>query len=514
MTNKVCAFLVKTMYAVLFMFSVIMMFMSINAVLNPSLHFFQLDMNFAVQSAFILVLFIGILFVIFNLTNAQREENILSHSKDLTLIFLCAFCVRLCFLLFWGQHIDPVSDFGMAHATALGSEAHLQQYELFPSWGFYTIVLGRFYSLLIPTHITGQLINAAAASLTAVLVYLLADRIYSNRKISIPAALLFAFYPSNILYISILTPEHLAAFISFIIVLLLTKNQKSYKKHMVIMAVSGALLALMDNLRPMALVLLTAFFITAFFDFFINNTSVERKKIGVSIFVSVGIFIFVYMVSNYAFIRYIENRLNITIADSSSTRAHFLYIGLQPSGEGQIHLGNNPRMFHHFLHQTGRDFQLAGDLTSEFLLERIRESPEQFARLFPQKFHWAWRDDTVPSWYVFDRIRQDPSNHDSRLLYIAENVFPSVSQIFYVFIIALSSLGLWKSIRGRFNYPHFLVSLYWLGFILLLLIGEAQSRYKSVIIPFICILAAYGLCVLFTKGRRDNGFNLFTTCNS
>jgi asparagine N-glycosylation enzyme membrane subunit Stt3 len=82
-----------------------------------------------------------------------------------------------------------------------------------------------------------------------------------------------------------------------------------------------------------------------------------------------------------------------------------------------------------------------------------------------------------------------------RLEYLAREVFPSLSHVFYMTLIAFSAIGAWaalKQLKERFNYGLFLITLYSFGFFILLLIIEAQSRYKIMIIPCLCILAGYG----------------------
>ena len=508
----------KALYLALLFVLLIILMLSIYSFFNPDMHYYQLDMSFKGLAIVLLLLFLISIYLVVRrvcnvearlTTNDTKDKTergktalLISgnfSSNDMLLLFLIAFSIRLCFLLFYGNSIPPFSDFGWAHETALGSPPH-SRIELFPSWAFFSLILRFLYQYTIPHFLSAQLLNAVATSVTTALIYVLAYRIGKNRDIALVAATIFAFYPANIIYNAILTPEHLAIFLSSIILLLLSNKQKSTTKHYINCGIAGIACAFMDYLKPIAMIIIIAYMIALILNNFINNTSRRAYKV----FLPVLFLLFPYFVSSFAIGLCTESALGIKFADSSNTRAHFLYVGLQPSGEGQIHLGDNPTMYYYFLEQTDGDYSRAKEMTYDYLWKKIEESTKQFALLFPQKFRWAWQDDTVPSYYVWEEVHRNADTTAPRLLRISYEILPTISQLFYISLIALSAYGLVSILKKRFNFLLFMISLYCSGFIFLLLIIEAQSRYKCKIILFLCILAAYGAKSLFKRINKKS----------
>jgi hypothetical protein len=300
--------------------------------------------------------------------------------------------------------------------------------------------------------------------------------------------------------------------------------------------------AFAENLKAVATIVIIAYSITMILMYFIDKRSYpsglsEGKPVDITNYVSrdnvqdsdeknriinrifrntflkvilaIVLLVSTFILSSFAILRIAESSSGLEFADSSNAMAHFIFVGLQPSGEGQVHLGDNPRLYTVLLEELpGRDFELAREKTYEHLFREIRENPSQFAMLFPQKFRWAWQDDTMPAFILYETSNRliyssvmSTEMISPRLKYIAEEVIPTISQAFYISLIIFATLGILaaffelrklKQPKKRFNIGFFMISLYCFGFFLLLLIMEAQSRYKIMIIPFLCILAAYG----------------------
>ena len=545
MSERISVFLSRALYIALLLLFLIAFALSINAFFNPDIHFMQLSMSYKWLALIILLLFLAGLFFVVKKTNEGEELELRETSrtntaanqvlrkkinyKDIVFIFLIALCVRLAFLLFYGQFVYPISDFEMVHMAAMGF-GRPQNYELWSHWAIYSIILQVLYILTVPHYITAQVLNAIVTSGTAVIIYLLAYNMSDKRNIALAAAAIFALYPTNIVYNTILTNEHLAVLFTCIFLLLLTIKKKSWIQLYIFSAIAGIFAAFEDSLKGIILIAVIAYVITLILAImrsrkYLPIRESEEKKTSAEtsseiprrsslkllsmIAISIAVLISTFLLSSFAIGRTAERILDIEFVDTSKLMANVLYIGLQPSGEGQVHLGDNPRMFLVLLEENNRDFELARDKTYDFLLEQIRENPGQFARLFPQKFRWAWQDDTVPAYFLWlTTSRQAPSaainaEHISpRLLYISEQILPTVSQIFYMSLVAFTIIGLlfaFLELKERFNFGLLLISLHCFGFFLLLLISEAQSRYKVMIIPLLCILAAYG--VKNTGGR-------------
>ena len=545
MPKRISVFLSKALYVAFLVFLLIAFALSINAFFNPNIHFMQLSMNYKWFALMLLLLFLVGMFFLVKKTNEDKDLepqetdkiNIITTEhytplrkrikcKDIIIVFLIALCARLIFLLFYGEFVYPISDFEMVHMAAMGF-GRPQNYELWSHWAVYSIILQMLYRLTVPHYMTAQILNAVVTASTAVVIYLLALNMSKKRNIALTAAAIFAFYPANIIYNTLLTNEHLAVLFTCVVLLLLSLNKNSPMKLYIFSAIAGIVSAFEDSLKGIIIIAIIAYAITSVLALLINKKYLPGTLIRNSlkplskIFISIAILLCTLFLSSFAIGRTAERILDIEFVDTRNLMANVLYIGLQPSGEGQVHLGDNPRKFLVLLEENNRDFELARTKTYDFLFEQIRENPGQFALLFPQKFRWAWQDDTVPAYLMWlTTSRQAPSaainaEHISpSLLYISEQAIPTVSQIFYMSLIAFSIVGLFFAIRElkeRFNFGLFLISLYCFGFFLLMLIMEAQSRYKVMIIPLLCILAAYGVYETtnsITGGKLLKNFNL------
>jgi len=548
MPKKISLFLSKALYITFLALLLIAFAFSINAFVNPDFHFRQLDMNFKWIAVILLIFFLAGIYYIIKKTHEEDEKK-LSYS-DILLIFLIAFCLRLIFLVFYGYFSPPFADSMWAHMAAMGwGELH-HLYDLTSSWAIFSVLLREWYLIAIPHIIAAYFLNTIVTSVTAVFIYILAMNISEKRSIALVAAIVFTFYPHNIFLSIFITPEHIAVLLTCIIFILLllphrhngdqfrpsatlchnedrslrrghaparTVMRQSATKHYILCAIIGIICAFADILKQVAPIIIIAYVITTILAYFIGkesfsgNTADNTFKFLSKLLLSIIIISLTLSIVNFAVLRVAERTLGIQFANPRYHMTHFIYVGLQPSGEGQVFLGDNPRQFLVFLEETGRDFELARIKTIEFLKQEIRENPAQFAALFPQKFRWAWQDDTIATYHIWIMashnlvsIAHSSDDISPGLLRISREVLPSIAQIFYMSLLVFSIIGLFgaiKELKERFNYGIFFISLYCFGFFLLLLIMEAQSRYKVMIIPCLCILAAYGYHIVMPSSR-------------
>lgn len=78
---------------------------------------------------------------------------------------------------------------------------------------------------------------------------------------------------------------------------------------------------------------------------------------------------------------------------------------------------------------------------------------------------------------------------------ILKEIAPAASQWYYFFVIAAACYGVFVLCKRR-ELPSecFFILLCIFGFVMMLLLSEAQSRYKSNILPLIVIISSIG-CV-------------------
>ena len=108
---------------------------------------------------------------------------------------------------FFGGDANTYDLFGQSLALSWhGNEFHAQAYSNFvasgaSAWGMLYLVAG-VYELIGRNMLAIQLINAAIGSLTAIIVYYVAQGLFNNRRVSRVSCVLVAFFPSLVLWSS------------------------------------------------------------------------------------------------------------------------------------------------------------------------------------------------------------------------------------------------------------------------------------------------------------------------
>ena len=135
-------------------------------------------------------------------------------------LFAFAFSIRTSILIFFGRSTPPFSDFEWAHVSALGSEEYIPRYRIYPSWGFFSILLKKLYDIVFPSYYVAQFFNAVLSSFSVALLYVIAYKVIKSKGIALIVGAFFALYPPNIFYTVILSPEFPAIFLVCLVILL------------------------------------------------------------------------------------------------------------------------------------------------------------------------------------------------------------------------------------------------------------------------------------------------------
>ncbi len=423
-------------------------------------------------------------------------------------IFAAAAALRIVWVIQTGPFIEPFSDFDWAYQAALGSREFIHHHATFPSWGLYTGLLRLIIHMVGPAHTGVQLFNAVAGSVSAVLVYSIALIITDQFGTAAVAGMLAGLMPAGILYTNMLSPEHPAITLLLIAVWLMAvtfKYELRLWARVLIWIGIGLICAVANYLKAVGIILLIAYAITQFV--FLNRqpmlwrhavrpSSVVTKVAGVIL--SLTLVAVPFFLAGKAIDKAVETSLGVPINHRQAS--HFLFVGLNTKGEGQIHIGE----YHHknldFLADHGYDYELTSEWVRDFLRRDWAENYEDIPGLFAKKVQWAWQDDIIPAYYTGKQTAQ--SEMDERWLNGISRYGFSLSQVYYVSLTLLAAVGtLVIRKRDADNRGFFLLCMYIFGFALMLLISESQSRYKCMITPVMCILAAVGLSSVIDGAR-------------
>lgn len=415
------------------------------------------------------------------------------RSAEMILVGLIAFSLRLAVVLPNSGQLSPFSDFWRTWQIAhYRLEGHINYYTVFPAYLNFSELVRRFL-LLVGDHFEYTLYaNAVLSSLTAVLIYL--STVQIKRETAFTAGLLYAMMPANILYNAVMTPEFLTIFLYMLgIVSLLLAAKWGGWRRLALSLLAGVLFGASASFKQFAIVIIIAAVMCGATGLILERAG-RRNVIAMvlaCLFLLCG-----YRAAQSVILNDTEKQLGVTVDDSAAV-VHFLSVGLNTEGEGQIHVGSLSRTFWNQI-SAGTELGEAKKTTIEMLKADWAEHADRIPALLAEKMIWAWQDDTVPVYYynVARGLPGDPIE--------TWHGFPlsTLTQTFYMATMLFGLAGAFLVAKNRkIDLKVEFVLLVIFGYFCLILLSEAQSRYKCLVMPFICMLAAIGMTGQAGKGR-------------
>ena len=436
---------------------------------------------------------------------SRRQEWLL-----LCVLALFAFAVRMyAVLLFQTQ---PTSDFLLAHQNAVslaqtGVPSNPNKYTMASAWGVYAITLSAVYSLFGSSVLTAQVLNCVLDTATVVLLYFGTKFCLKSRLIAFFAASFYAFFPSIVLYIGVLSPEFIAIpLITGSILLLehLHRSRRSESKWFWGWAVSiGLVWGIVNAHRPFGIVFLIAFAGAELLFLIlpaIRDRIREKKRLLrpflQSLITVLCVFVMYHLVSLGA-TALVEQKMGIQTYPSGNGYALYLGLGLDEN----LQYSKEPaRNFLSTYSGDPADFQKA---CYEKVFASLQEHFDVYPQILSEKFQTTWgRYSRYPETAFLTWAFQ---SGDPDMPHLLNQYLPCISTLmgqYYLLMCLLAAAGCIYLMRRPTGYSVFTHSLFLFGFALIVLIGEPQGRYKCVIFPILCLLAAIGLYALYQGIRH------------
>lgn len=462
------------------------------------------------------ILTVSLLFYFFYIFCKAAPQNI-DKKCDIRIIIVLAvsaFLLRLvCVMIVKSQ---PVSDFYMAYenATELANGIidpnYQMRYALFNEWGFYSITLAGLFKLFSSSVFVGQVFNCILAAATACVLYIATKLLTQSYKVGIAASALFVLNPTIIIYTGVLTAEHIVIFLSSVCLLLLGLLDNFRKEHLIwkkiikYYVMLGGVIGLMGAYRPVDFIYLIAFVIVEFVVYLPKNikeqvlrsTKTIARQVLISSVTCIVVLISVCVVRTGCDL-ILKHAMEIEQFDDRLTGyGYVFYVGL-----GIDENGNNSK-------QPAKDFraQYTGE-ASEFsracyekVLNDIKKYYYKYPKIFWDKFSTSWGrygrypESAYIEWSFYPEAILDQTDSETHPL--LENYYPEISTIlgqYYFVFMLLAAIGVFKQIKNKINAVMLLNALVIFGFMLVMLLGEAQGRYRSVLFAIISLFSGVGL---------------------
>jgi len=433
-----------------------------------------------------------------------------NHANGETLvvisIFFLSIVIRALIPLLVQDRIALFSDFHEAWQRAVGESIANDRHQFFPAYVNFALFLKLTTSVFGEKVIVDILSGIIFNGISSVLIYKLAQQIFNNR-LTPPLFVsgLYIFNPALIVYAMTGTPEHMCIAFVLLSTLLFTNTLNNINRNNVCILVSSAIaLGIGTSVKPFhALVLLSMLIVLGFAIF---KTLCWKHLVSFS---SRGIILVATTLLTISAITKVSEKLFDLDFSNLHVETHFLNVGLRPDGEGQVHLGHDGRKWIEDLQRGTKPSKVDDAITLSLKKSwcgRLPYMPEFLAK----KMVWAWQDFNMPLSYI-NILRGETTSQKYRtgakglLSYIIECLM-TTSQLSYFSIMAITAMALlfrlYKTRLQSLDYIRLFLSLIVFGFACMLLISEAQSRYKCLILPFIFILSGDAL-PLFSRLRNS-----------
>lgn len=411
-------------------------------------------------------------------------------------IGIISFGIRCMLLLVFAEDLLPFSDFAVAWERARGNfeGGNISYYSLFPAYLNWSVFESKVIQLFGEHYIVILCINAFFSGITTSLIYLIAKEIRLDEFMCICAGILYAFYPSNILYNTVGTPEFLAIVLNTLGVFLLVKtfNTDGLFNKYVLSIIGGVSLGVGGSYKTFSIVMIVAFFIISTMDFLMKT--IKNKKSFLSFFVPTFLIIISFMFTTNIILAGTSDIYNMEL-DTKTATPHYLLIGLNTESEGQIHVGTLSRQYYQYYLENEMNYDTAREYAYNLLKEDWNNNRTNIIPNFAKKMIWAWQDDCTPVRYF---LNSEGINPDSTLEIIIYKVISSygygVSEIMYMLILFLALLGTFYYAKKReleFGYEY--IALVIFGYFCMIFLSEGQSRYKCLIMAYVCIISSVGI---------------------
>ncbi len=426
---------------------------------------------------------------------------------DCALVYLISLIIRIAVLsaINWKYgNMAPFSDFAQVWEIANGDLASIKYKSLFAAWMNYANLEHIFVSVFGNNYSFLLMFNCFISSITVPLVYLICrtSNICSN-DCAVIASLLYSFYCPSVLFSLIGAPDVIVVPFNLLAILILIGAEKSRKKGhwnaIVFALAAGVIIGASASIKSFGEVVIIAYIIVVVVSLILEKNETKFRpilnRIGVLI-VCVCCILSSYFITKETILRHTEKVFAVEL-DYSTATPHYLLVGLNTEGEGQIHIGNQSRLYYQSLLDEELSPEDARQTAYKTILYDWQECENPLVELILPKTVWAWQDDTMPFRYIDQALK---SSSDSTSGVIDQSLFDIISsclQLSYVTIMITSVIGMIIAIKNDSNsYGGAFIILIIVGYFFVTLISEAQSRYKYIIMPLVCIIGSIGLSSL------------------
>lgn len=443
-------------------------------------------------------------------------------------MFLTALVLRIVIVVALGSMVSPISDFAQSWERACRGAvlvASDRSHLFCPAWLNYSMFQCLLVNIFGKHFIVVLVANAVFGAATATMIYYIALMLFRCWRVATISALLYACYPPSLAYILTATPEHIGiacfAVVAASFIAYMTKPI-CISTACLISLVVGMVAGVGNSVKPILPIFFTAMLICVIVDVVIcTDNRIRQIQKHLIVF---GCFIVAQICTSSLILSCTESCFRIDLTNVNPT-PHYICVGLNREGEGQIHLGSISRQWASRV-ASGVSHDRATTEVTRLIIDDWRGNLNKIIPFFFKKMVWAWQADDVPFTYAIIQVGPVVA----KKLGVNKNEFlpksscicrPEASQrvkwmdvirqsiqtgafIWYFVTMLFGVVGVAWYVRTHLVDWHYaFVCLLILGYFCLIVLSEAQSRYKCLIMPYVFVLIAPFVTKCITPRSKD-----------
>lgn len=412
--------------------------------------------------------------------------------------------------------IAPSSDYQTYFQVAdllsqgiLNSSGYSGYIAQFPHVIGYPFILSLLFRVTGPSVAAGIYLNLAASLISVYLTYRI-TRTLCGRMGGMIALFAAAFWPSQILYGTLLGSESVFTCLLLLLISLFIYffrypvSLGNREGAIFLCAILGIFIGLVNAIRPMAMIFLIAV-ILCIAPYVVNfnrnekmlNSTLTRASCQgwfIALVIFTGFFICNQLLSSS-----ISNTIAYKLPGSSVSFGYNLMVGVNIEADGAWNQQDADFFANEFTSTNSP--HSAHEACIDVALQRIKNDPVGVSNLALKKFTLLWKNDDYGKTWTELFLTQQGNMTPERQNII--NRFTQWNNFFYLFSILFSSVFGIQMLKKKDPGPEHALILLFVGTVILHMVLECQNRYHYFILPVFMILASMGIVGIYRSYTRS-----------
>ena len=425
-------------------------------------------------------------FVIFLvITKISNHTKILDYELLVVIsIFTLTFTARfICISLL---DVIPKNDFALyynlAEQFSKNNFVGKSYISMFPHTFGYPFILSLFFKIFGTQIIAAQVINIITESGIAIVLYYLGKHLF-NSKAGFLSGLIYAFWPSHILYSVLVSTEGIFTLLFLVSLLLFFRisNIEKIKLSIINFIILGAICAILNSIRPLGILVISVYSLVYLINWKIASMKIHLQKL---------LPVIAFLLSYFIIFNFISIGISkIILKEVAKSPIGFnLYVGSNIKYSGRWN-AEDSKVLENQMGNGKFDAQKVHYKLTILAIERYKSQGWLNIKLFAQKFLVMWASDDDILSYIKAGLTGD------KILTIKYNTLYRylgiICNLYYIITLFLCIISLF-SIRKNMNNKFVTIILLILGIAFIHLVMEVHGRYHYPAIPLLTVLAGYG----------------------